>query len=94
MSIFENEKKQKETVKEAPKENVMETVLDVRFDKKESNGRKASVRISPLNVRSAPDLSGGVIQSLSVGDSVTIVEEKDGWGRLEDGGWILVDYVS
>lgn len=85
MSLLKNEKKIEE-----PTKKEQEDVVEVKVDK----SRTAVVRISPLNIRSTPDLVGNVIGKLLEGDSVKIVEDKDGWGRLEDGGWILLDYVS
>ena len=85
MSLLKNEKKLEETTMKEQEEIVEQKI------KKE---KEAVVRISPLNVRSTPDLVGNVISKLSEGDKVKIVEEKNGWGRLDDGGWILLDYVS
>ena len=46
-----------------------------------------------LNVRSEPSTSGKKTGSLKNGAKVTILEKKDGWGRV-DGGWINLRYVQ
>ena len=30
---------------------------------------------------------------LENGDTVTLIEERDGWGALLQGGWVSLDYI-
>lgn len=53
-----------------------------------------TVTASLLNVRQSPTTSSAILRQLRKGAACTIVEEKDGWGRLSDGGWICLDYVQ
>lgn len=46
-----------------------------------------------LNIRSEPTTKGEIKGSYSKGDTVTILETKNGWGRT-DKGWISMQYVN
>lgn len=66
-----------------------------------SGGTKSpyTVRVtaSALNVRKAPGTGKGceVVTTIKRGEIYTIVEEKDGWGRLKSGvGWICLKYTE
>lgn len=47
-----------------------------------------------LNVRNGPSTSNSILRRISTGTACTIVEEKDGWGRLSNGGWVSLQYVK
>ena len=49
---------------------------------------------STLNIRSGPGTSYSRTGSLKNGTKVTIVEEKNGWGKLKQGGWVSLQYVK
>lgn len=53
-----------------------------------------TVTASLLNVRQSPTTSSAILRQLRKGAACTIVEEKDGWGKLSDGGWVCLDYVQ
>ncbi|WP_339147014.1 MULTISPECIES: SH3 domain-containing protein [unclassified Sutcliffiella] len=52
----------------------------------------ATIKVSGLNVRSEPSLNGKVLEQLSQGTAVTIINEKNNWCEIEYGngetGWI------
>jgi N-acetylmuramoyl-L-alanine amidase./Bacterial SH3 domain. len=51
------------------------------------------VRIKPvtLNIRSGPSVNGLKVGEVHKGESFTIVETRDGWGKLKSGvGWINI----
>lgn len=55
----------------------------------------AKVTANVLNVRSTPSTSGRVVTTIKKGEVYTIVEEKNGFGRLKSGqGWISLKYVK
>ena len=57
--------------------------------------RIATVKVSStLNVRSGAGTSYSRTGSLTNGTKVTIIEEKNGWGKLLQGGWVSLDYVK
>lgn len=57
--------------------------------------RTGTVTVSnTLNIRSGPGTSYGRTGSLKNGTKVTIVEEKNGWGKLKQGGWVSLQYVK
>ena len=48
-----------------------------------------------LNVRKGPSVSYGVSTAVKKGDVFTIVETKNGWGKLKSGaGWINLTYTE
>ena len=53
-----------------------------------------TVTASLLNVRQSPTTASTILRQLRKGAACTIVEEKDGWGRLSDGGWVCLNYVQ
>ena len=53
------------------------------------------VTASLLNYRKGPGSNYSIKGQIKNGGVYTIVEEKDGWGRLKSGaGWICLDYVE
>ena len=53
------------------------------------------VTADALNVRSGPGTSYKVNMTIRDQGTYTIVEEKNGWGRLESGaGWISLKYTK
>ncbi|MBO4351328.1 MAG: SH3 domain-containing protein [Proteobacteria bacterium] len=66
-------------------------------DPSSSSSFEVYITASVLNVRSGPGTSYGKIGSLSQGSQVTVLEEKDGWYRIEyEGkeGWISAEYCT
>ena len=56
---------------------------------------KIKVTANVLNYRSGPSTSYAVKGTIKKGEVYTIVEEKDGWGKLKSGaGWICLDYTQ
>lgn len=53
-----------------------------------------TVTATLLNVRQSPTTSSAILRQLRKGTACTIIEEKDGWGKLSDGGWVCLDYVQ
>lgn len=55
---------------------------------------KAEATIPKLRVREAPNSEAESIDTISQGQSVTIVEEKNGWGKTKYGkGWVNLKYT-
>lgn len=62
---------------------------------KNSLPRKVKVTSSGLNVRSGPGTEYKINQTIRDQGVYSIVEEKDGWGRLKSGaGWISLYYTK
>ena len=53
-----------------------------------------SVTASLLNVRQGPGTTYAILKQIQKGTACTIVEEKDGWGKLSEGGWVCLDYLG
>ena len=53
------------------------------------------VTASTLNVRKGAGMTYGVVMTLPRGGGYTIVQEKNGWGKLKSGvGWISLKYTE
>ena len=53
------------------------------------------VTASSLNVRTGAGMNYSVVMTLPRGGAYTIVQEKDGWGKLKSGvGWISLKYTE
>lgn len=53
---------------------------------------KVKITTAVLNIRSGPSTSYGVVGTVKAGEVYTIVESKNGWGRLKSGaGWISLN---
>ena len=57
-----------------------------------SSGGKVEVIADSLNVRGGPSTAHAICGRMTKGYRTTVLEVKDGWGRLND-GWICLDYV-
>ena len=54
----------------------------------------AEVIASKLNCRTGPSLSYRVVTLFRKGEKLQIVEEKNGWGRVEGKGWVSLEYAK
>ena len=64
-----------------------------------TSGKTVSYRVritaSSLNVRKEPNASAKITTTVKKDNVFTIVEEKDGWGKLKSGaGWINLSYTK
>lgn len=59
----------------------------------DSIGRGTIMAEGGLRVRAGAGSNYDVVSGLEYGDRVTILETKNGWGRI-DAGWISMDYVD
>lgn len=56
---------------------------------------RVKVTANTLNVRSGPSTNYAVVTQVKAGDVYTIIEEREGWGRLKSGaGWIALEYTQ
>ena len=59
------------------------------------SGTVYRVTADVLNVRTGPGTSYGVATQVKKGQAYTIVEIKNGWGKLKSGaGWVSMDYMQ
>ncbi len=47
-----------------------------------------------LRIRAAPTVSATIIGALPFGAEVTLVEKREGWYRLEQGGWVFGGWIE
>lgn len=57
-------------------------------------GYQVRVTSDALRVRSAPDAESPLVSYLEYGDTITVFEERDGWGRLLNGNWIKLEFTG
>lgn len=56
---------------------------------------RVKITASALNVRQGADVNSKAVGSVKKGQVFTIVEEKNGWGKLKSGlGWIKLSYTT
>lgn len=71
---------------------------DSQKKNKELSGYTGTVTAASLNVRDSNSLDGKVIASISKGESLKILEEKNNWVKLEiesgENGWVAGWYVE
>lgn len=62
---------------------------------KPSTSYRVKITAKVLNVRKGPGTTYPVTTTVKLGDVYTIIEDKNGWGRLKSGaGWISLKYAS
>lgn len=62
--------------------------------KAESTNYRVRINTYSLNVRSGPGTTNKITTSVKLNEVYTIVEEKNGWGKLKSGaGWIKLSYT-
>ena len=60
-----------------------------------SKAYTARVTADVLNVRSGPGINYKIVTSVKHNEVYTIVEEKNGWGKLKSGaGWVSLNYMK
>lgn len=57
-------------------------------------GYKGIVTAWALNVRTGAGTSFSIIKTLKRNDVVTILEEKNGWGRIDAKGWVSLKWIK
>ena len=57
-------------------------------------GHASYVTADSLNIRQGPGTSYMIVGSVEYGYPLTILEEKNGYGRIGMGSWVDLDYVS
>lgn len=62
-------------------------------DAKES-GYKGIVTAWALNVRTGAGTNHSIIKTLKRNTTVTILEEKNGWGRIDSKGWVSLKWIK
>lgn len=62
-------------------------------DAKES-GYKGIVTAWALNVRTGAGTGFSIIKTLKRNTTVTILEEKNGWGRIDSKGWVSLKWIK
>ena len=56
---------------------------------------KVKITTNLLNVRLQPDINSSINGQVKKNDVFTIIEEREGWGKLKSGaGWINLDYTQ
>lgn len=61
----------------------------------EVKGYTVKINTPVLNVRSGPGTNYNINRTVKINEVYTIVEEKDGWGKLKSGaGWISLAYTT
>ena len=56
---------------------------------------KVKVTTNKLNVRSGPNVNNAIVTQVKQGEVYTIIEEREGWGKLKSGaGWIALEYTQ
>ena len=76
------------TVTPTPTETPTETPVETKTGK---------VTASSLNVRAGAGTSYDKVAKLTKGTAVTVLDEKDGWYKIESGsvtGWVSAEYIS
>ena len=74
-----------------------ENWINLKYTKKVTTAKEYKIKITAttLNVRSGPSTNYKTVQTLSKNGVYTIVDEKDGWGKLKSGaGWISLKYTE
>lgn len=72
------------------------SVLDSELDKHDSTSKKdVCITAAVLNVRSGPGTNYPIVSYVKKDTKITIVEEKSGWGRINNpAGWICDQYYE
>jgi len=55
---------------------------------------KVSVTASALNVRKGPGTNYGIIRTVKKNDILTVLEERNGWGRIDSKGWVSLKWTK
>ena len=54
-----------------------------------------NVNVNKLNIRSGPSSNYVIVTQVKQNEVYTIVEEKEGWGKLKSGiGWLDLQYTQ
>lgn len=76
--------------------SVFDSKGNVVYSKSSSSDTSYLVQITAntLNVRSGPGTNYKIVTTVKLNQKYTIVEEKNGWGRLKWDGWISLSYTK
>lgn len=78
-------------INEEPIEKKEPVVEEVKEEKVEEKETKKGVVTALLNVRKEP--GGEVVKVLNEGEIVNILDEKDGWYKIDD-GYVMAKFIK
>lgn len=87
----EADTRDKEEMKETKLQEVEEKPVEEKKPIKKAKKKEGVVVGGTLNVRNAP--GGSIIGSLQSGDVIEILEEQDGWYKI-DKGFVMAKFVE
>lgn len=70
-----------------------ETIKALKEATSSTINKKIEVTANILNVRQGPGINYAVVGAVRKGSTYTILEEKNGWGKISS-GWISLEYVE
>lgn len=82
------EAKAVETVSEEP------VIKSKAAYKPKANKYTGKVIASLLNVREKPEINAAVFYAVNYNDKLVIVDENNGWGKLENGGFVMLKFIK
>lgn len=71
--------------------------LEAKAELKTAEKREYRIKVvaNALNCRREPGLDKVILNVLNQGSEFTVIEEKDGWGKLkEENGWVDLQFTS
>ncbi len=89
-----------ETVSAIPEVGVVKTtseepaIKSKAVSKPKANKYTGKVIASLLNVREKPEMNAAVLYAVNYNDKLVIVDENNGWGKLENGGFVMLKFIK
>lgn len=86
-----------ETVSEAPEPETAPEAPVIKskaVSKPKANKYTGKVIASLLNVREKPEINAAVFYAVNYNDKLVIVDEINGWGKLENGGFVMLKFIK
>ena len=84
---------EKDDKPEKPHRPSMDGVADGSNQTAQTVNKKGYITAGSLNVRSEPNTTSSVVDTLNRGEWVNVIEKKGDWGHIQS-GWISLKYVS
>ena len=85
-NYFSNEMKDNQKLDDFFEDKILEA-------KPKVEEKKIKVAVPLLNVRGGPGYNNAVVEQVTDGKIYDLLEEKEGWGRIADNKWVMLQYT-
>lgn len=91
---FSFDQDQTSTINDLLSVSLQEEKTEEKEEKPVDNSFTVKVTHPSLRIRRAPNTSAEIVRLITDQGKYKIIDQVNGWGKLEDGNWIMLSYTE